>query len=86
MPSAELAGSHDLPIVEDAAQAIGSSWNGKVAGTLGDVATFSFHGTKTVTTGEGGMLVTDRADLFERVARLARSRAQAERPSLLRHR
>ena len=59
-----------LPIIEDAAQSIGSSWNGRQAGTLGDVATFSFHGTKTLTTGEGGMLVTDRTDLFERVAAL----------------
>jgi perosamine synthetase len=59
-----------LPIIEDAAQAIGTTWYGRPAGSLGDVATFSFHGTKTLTTGEGGMLVTDRTDLFERVARL----------------
>ncbi|MGZ7035207.1 MAG: DegT/DnrJ/EryC1/StrS family aminotransferase [Ilumatobacteraceae bacterium] len=65
-----IAQESGLPIVEDAAQAIGSSWNGRLAGTLGDIATFSFHGTKTLTTGEGGMLVTDRSDLFERVARL----------------
>ena len=67
---AEVAEHHALPIVEDAAQAIGSRWNGRLAGTLGDIATFSFHGTKTLTTGEGGMLVTDRDDLFARVATL----------------
>lgn len=65
-----IAAANGLPIIEDAAQSIGSSWRGRQAGTLGDVATFSFHGTKTLTTGEGGMLVTDRTDVFERVAAL----------------
>jgi perosamine synthetase len=59
-----------IPIVEDAAQAIGASWHGAPAGTLGDIGVFSFHGTKTMTTGEGGMLVTDRSDLFARVSTL----------------
>ena len=65
-----LAEANGLAVIEDAAQSIGSSWHGRKAGTLGDVATFSFHGTKTLTTGEGGMLVTDRTDVFERVAAL----------------
>jgi perosamine synthetase len=56
-----------IPIIEDAAQAIGGQAFGTRAGALGDIATFSFHGTKTLTTGEGGMFVTDRDDLFERV-------------------
>jgi perosamine synthetase len=65
-----IAAHADVPIVEDAAQAIGSSWRERPAGSLGAIGTFSFHGTKTLTTGEGGMLVTDRTDLFDRVARL----------------
>jgi perosamine synthetase len=66
----EVARAADVPVVEDAAQSIGSSWHGRNAGTLGDVATFSFHGTKTLTTGEGGMFVTDRSDLHQRVQAL----------------
>jgi perosamine synthetase len=48
------------------AAAIGSQYRGRRAGTFGDTGVFSFHGSKTLTTGEGGMLVTDRDDLCER--------------------
>ncbi len=65
-----IAEDAGIPILEDAAQAIGTKWRGQAAGTFGAVATFSFHGTKTMTTGEGGMLVTDDDDLFSRVSRL----------------
>jgi perosamine synthetase len=57
-----------IPIIEDAAQAIGATWHTAPAGTLGDIGVFSFHGTKTITTGEGGMIVTDRSDLFSRIS------------------
>ncbi len=80
-----VLGDRPVPVLEDAAQAIGSSWRGRAAGTLGDVAVFSFHGTKTLTTGEGGMLVTDRDDLFARCP-AARPRSPTERPPVLRHR
>ena len=56
-----------MPIIEDAACAAGSSLNGKPAGSLGDVASFSFHPRKSITTGEGGMVTTNNADLAERM-------------------
>jgi perosamine synthetase len=59
-----------IAVVEDAAQAIGAEHRGRRAGSLGDVGTFSFHGSKTLTTGEGGMLVTDREDVYRRVLTL----------------
>lgn len=58
---------HDIPVIEDAAEAIGSQWHGKHAGTMGKFGTFSFHGTKTITTGEGGIFITNDENLFETV-------------------
>lgn len=63
----EMAARHGIPVIEDAAQAIGSRREGRLAGSLGDIGVFSFHGTKTLTTGEGGMLVTNREDVYRRV-------------------
>ena len=65
-----ICDARGIPIVEDAAQAIGAEFEGKRAGSLGDVGTFSFHGSKTLTTGEGGMLVTNRDDLRRRAKQL----------------
>jgi perosamine synthetase len=62
-----IADRHGLHLIEDAAEALGSSYHGRNAGAFGDVSAFSFHGSKTVATGEGGMLVTDDVALFERV-------------------
>ena len=66
----QIAEEYELKIVEDAAEAFGSEFEGRKAGTLGDVAAFSFHGSKTMSTGEGGMLVTDDDDLYARVMHL----------------
>lgn len=72
---------YGIPVIEDAAEAIGSVWHGKRAGSIGAFGAFSFHGTKTLTTGEGGMFVTNDADLFERVLTLSnhgRARGQTK--------
>ncbi|VVN23317.1 DegT/DnrJ/EryC1/StrS family aminotransferase [Pseudomonas fluorescens] len=60
----------NVAIVEDAACAAGASWKGRPAGSLGDVAAFSFHPRKSVTTGEGGMVTTANAELAERMNQL----------------
>ena len=62
----DIAHDHGIAIIEDAAEAIGSEYHGKRSGSFGDTGVFSFHGSKTMTTGEGGMLVTDRRDLYDR--------------------
>lgn len=53
----EIADKHKLAIVEDCAEAMGSTLNGQHAGTFGDIGTFSFFGNKTITTGEGGLVI-----------------------------
>ena len=65
-PIMELAGSRNLPVIEDAAHALPSSRDGRQAGTVGAAGALSFYATKTVTTGEGGMLVTDSAEIANR--------------------
>jgi len=61
-----IAKKHNLVVLEDAAEALGSKHQGKKAGSIGDAGVFSFHGTKTISTGEGGMLVTNRPEVLER--------------------
>ena len=65
-----VAQAHGLAIVEDAACALGSRTNGKHAGTFGNMGCFSFNTTKIITTGTGGLIVTDDPELHERVKRL----------------
>ena len=63
----EIARTHNIAVIEDAAEAFGSEYKGKKTGSFGKTGTFSFHGSKTMTTGEGGMLVTNDKKLFDRV-------------------
>ena len=67
-----IAKDHDLTVIEDAAQAIGAEFKGRKAGSIGDIACFSFHATKNMTTGEGGMLTTNNAE-YANTLRLLRN-------------
>lgn len=67
----DIGKRHGIPVIEDAAEAIGSQWHGCRAGSMGAFGTFSFHGTKTVTTGEGGMFVTNDSAWYEKVLSLS---------------
>lgn len=62
-----VAARHNIALIEDAAEAIGSEYHGGRAGSFGATGVFSFHGSKTLTTGEGGMLVTDSDELRRQV-------------------
>lgn len=62
-PILDLAQTHNLFVIEDAAEAHGAEYKGRRVGTLGDIGVFSFYGNKIITTGEGGMIVTNNSDL-----------------------
>ncbi len=66
----KIAKENNLYIIEDCAEAIGSYYDNKHAGSFGDIATFSFFGNKTITTGEGGMVCTNNKNLHDLVVRL----------------
>jgi perosamine synthetase len=65
-----VAARHNIALIEDAAEAIGSTCRGRPAGAFGVASVFSFHGSKTLTTGEGGMLLTDDEALYARCLKL----------------
>jgi len=69
-PLSKLAESHRLSIVEDAAEVHGARYRGCLCGALGDVGVFSFYANKIVSTGEGGMCVTDSGQLADRIRSL----------------
>jgi perosamine synthetase len=73
-PLMQLAERHGFAVLEDAAEAHGASYRGRKVGSLGHAAAFSFYANKNITTGEGGMVVTDDAD-FARVCRNLRDHA-----------
>jgi len=74
-PIVEFARAHGLRVIEDCAQAPGASYLGKRVGTIGDCGIFSFTENKNITTGEGGMLLTDDAQIAD-VARLVRNHGE----------
>lgn len=65
-----LAEARGLPVIEDAAEALGATYRGHNAGTMGLIGCFSFYANKAITTGEGGMVVTDVAEIAERICSL----------------
>ena len=67
----DIAKRHKLSVIEDAAHAIESEYNGKKVGNIGDFTSFSFYATKNITTGEGGMLTTNNDELAEKVRMLS---------------
>jgi UDP-4-amino-4,6-dideoxy-N-acetyl-beta-L-altrosamine transaminase len=62
-----IAKKHNLILIDDAAHALGTKYKGKPIGTLADLTTFSFHPVKAITTGEGGMIVTNNKDYFDKM-------------------
>lgn len=73
----KLAKEHGILLIEDAAESLGSSYKGKKAGTFGDSAMFSFCQNKVIATGEGGIIVTDDEEIFEK-CKLYRSHGRVE--------
>lgn len=63
----KIAEEHKLIVIEDAAHALGADYKGRMIGTISDMTTFSFHPVKHVTTGEGGMIMTDSKELYEKL-------------------
>jgi perosamine synthetase len=73
----EIVAGHDLIVIEDAAESMGASIDGRKVGSFSDSAMFSFCGNKVITTGEGGMIVTDLKEIWERL-KLIRSHGRLE--------
>jgi perosamine synthetase len=69
-PINELGRRRNLTVIEDAAEAHGAEYHGRRVGSLGDIGVFSFYGNKIITTGEGGMVVTDREDIASKARAL----------------
>jgi len=80
----QIAESHDLLLIEDSAEALGSEANGRRCGTFGQAGTFGFYPNKQITTGEGGMIVTNDANLA-RLCRSAANQGRGDGDDWLRH-
>lgn len=70
-PILDIARRHDLKVIEDAAHSLPSRYKGRTIGTIGDITCFSFYATKTLTTGEGGMITAENPDYAERIRMLS---------------
>ncbi len=70
-PILELARGRGIHVIEDAAHALPTTYKGRLVGTLGDLTAFSFYATKTITTGEGGMVTTEREDYAARIKQMS---------------
>jgi len=66
-----ISKKYGIPLIEDSAEAIGSVYSNRRAGSMGLFGTFSFHGTKTITTGEGGIFVTNDENLYDKALTLS---------------
>jgi dTDP-4-amino-4,6-dideoxygalactose transaminase len=83
-PLLATARAHGLSLIEDASEALGAHYHGRPAGRFGDAAAFAFYPNKQLTTGEGGMVVTERDDWAERIQAL-RNQGRASGDSWLQH-
>jgi len=83
-PILELAEKHGLFVIEDAAEVHGAEYKGRKAGSLGDIGSFSFYSNKIITTGEGGMLLTDDDAIAEK-ARSLKNLAHSKEKRFLHH-
>jgi perosamine synthetase len=70
-PIMDIARRHNLSVIEDAAPAMGARYKGRLVGTFGDFGCFSFHGAKITVSGEGGILVTNNKELYDKASLLA---------------
>jgi perosamine synthetase len=77
-PLLELAEKYSVLVIEDAAESIGSKYKGRMSGALAPIGTYSFHATKTITTGEGGAVITNNVEIRDRM-RLFRSHGMSSR-------
>lgn len=75
----KIAEKHNLLVVEDAAHALGSEYRGRKVGSFADMTILSFHPVKTITTGEGGMILTNRKDFYEKL-KLFRNHGMVKNP------
>ncbi|HEY4666308.1 MAG TPA: DegT/DnrJ/EryC1/StrS family aminotransferase, partial [Anaerolineales bacterium] len=78
------AEQHGLSLIEDASEALGAHYRGRPAGRFGEAAAFAFYPNKQLTTGEGGMVITEREDWAERI-RALRNQGRSSRDSWLQH-